>query len=141
MTTALALFDFDNTITTQESMPEFVRRSVSSRRLLLAQILLTPIVLTYRLGVISSILLRSALVRIVYSGVPATLLESAGQDFARDYLPHILREEAAQRIAWHKAQGHTVAVVSGALDFYLRPWCIEHGIDLICSSLEARHGV
>jgi HAD superfamily hydrolase (TIGR01490 family) len=138
---SIALFDFDGTITTHETMPEFVRRSVSRRRLLMGQILLAPLVLGYKVGVVSGTIVRRAIVRFGYSGVPAATIESAGQDFARNYLPNVLRQEALQRIAWHKAQGHKVVVVSGGLDAYLAPWCNGHGLDLICSSLQAQSGV
>ena len=45
------------------------------------------------------------------------------------------------RIAWHRQQGDTVVVVSGGFDLYLKHWCAQHGLDLMCSSLEARDGV
>jgi phosphatidylglycerophosphatase C len=138
---ALALFDFDGTITAQETMPEFVRRSISTQRLRLAQICLTPVVLANRCGLASSILVRRTLVLSCYRGASAGHLETVGLAFAREYLPNVLRDNAMRRIAWHKAQGHTVAVVSGALDFYLAPWCKEHQLDPICSSLEQRDGI
>ena len=137
----LALLDFDGTITTHETMPDFVRRSVSRRRLFLGQFVLAPLVIGYRLGLVSGVLIRRAIVRFGYRGVPVATLELAGQDFALNYLPNVLREEAMQCIAWHKAQGHTVVVVSGGLDVYLLPWCEAHGLDLICSSLQHHQGV
>lgn len=137
----LALFDFDGTITTRETMPDFVRRSISRRRLLLGQLLLAPLVIGYKLGLVSGVLVRSAIVRFGYSGVSRARIEAAGRDFARDYLPNVLRPEAMQCIAWHKAQGNAVVVVSGGLDAYLIPWCKEHGLELICSSLQHRQGV
>lgn len=137
----LALFDFDGTITTHETMPDFVRGSVSRPRLLLGQLLLAPFVLGYKSGLVSGVLIRRAIVRFGYTGAPVATIEAAGRHFAQTYLPQVLRPEAMQRIAWHKAQGHKVAVVSGGLDAYLAPWCDEHGLDLICSSLEHREGV
>lgn len=138
---SLALFDFDGTITTCETMPEFVRRSVSRRRLLAGQLLLAPLVLGYKAGIVSGTLIRRVIVRFGYTGVPAASLERSGRDFAQNYLPEVLRAEAMQRIAWHKTQGHKVVVVSGGLDTYLAPWCEEHGIELICSSLQQRDAV
>ena len=52
-TMSLALFDFDGTITTHETMPDFVRQSVSRRRLLLGNLVLAPLVLGYKLGLVS----------------------------------------------------------------------------------------
>lgn len=138
---ALALFDFDGTITTRETMPDFLRRSVPRRRLVIGWLLLAPLVLGYRLRLVSGTLVRRVVVRFGYRGVPTSALAAAGRAFARDDLPGVLRPEAMQRIAWHQAEGHTVVVVSGGLDVYLAPWCEAQGLELLCSSLDHRKGV
>lgn len=45
-----------------------------------------------------------------------------------------------QRIAWHQARGDTVVVVSASLDVYLRPWCQQHNLELLCSEVEFQNG-
>lgn len=52
----------------------------------------------------------------------------------------MLRPEMMRRIEAHRAAGDTVVVVSGSLDVYLRPWCEQHGLALICNRLEAEGG-
>jgi len=47
----------------------------------------------------------------------------------------------SKRIAWHRAQGHTVVVVSASLDLYLQPWCQARGLDSICNRLAHRDGI
>src|SRR5690606_16557445 len=86
---AIALFDFDGTITTHETMPDFLRRSISRRRLLVGWLLLAPLVLGYKLRVISGTLVRRAVVRFGYSGVPASAVTAFGRDFAQNYLPKV----------------------------------------------------
>lgn len=137
----LALFDFDGTLTTHETMPVFVRRSVSTPRLVIWQLLLAPLVLGYKLSIVPGTLIRRAIVHAAYRGVPVATLEAAGAEFAQRYLPGALRPEAMQRLAWHQAQGHTVAVVSGGLDVYLAPWCAAHALTLICSRLQHENGL
>lgn len=132
----LALFDFDGTVTTHETMPDFIRQSVSKRRLISGQLLLAPFILGYKLGLVSGVVIRRVLVRVAYSGVPIAWLERSGHQFAEQYLSASLRPEAMERIKWHKDSGHKVVIVSGGLDIYLAPWCQKHGLDLICSSLE-----
>ncbi len=56
-------------------------------------------------------------------------------------LPGVLRPEARERIAWHQSQGDTIAVVSGALEIALSPWCASHDLDLIGSRFEHRDGI
>ena len=138
---SLALFDFDGTITTQETMPVFLHRSVSWRRLILGWLLLAPLVLAYKLRIVSGTIVRRAIVRFGYSGVPASTVAVLGREFAENYLPTVLRGEAMQRIAWHKSQGHKIVVVSGGLDAYLAPWCEAQGLEVLCSSLQQRNGV
>jgi len=136
----LALFDFDGTITTHETVPEFIRRSVG-RRLMIGWLLLAPLVLGYNVSLVSGTLVRRAVVRVAYAGTPASRVVTHGRDFVASHLPSVVREDAMQRIAWHKAQGHTVVVVSGGLNAYLEPWCAAHELELLCSSLQVRDGI
>lgn len=136
----IALFDFDGTITTHETMPAFIRQSTSTPRLLIGYLFLWPLLIGYKLGVVSGITIRAAIVRAAYMGADKTRIDDSGATFAQNYLSRVLRPEAMERIAWHRAQGHDVAVISGGLDCYLRPWTQKHGLRLICSSLEERNG-
>lgn len=40
-----------------------------------------------------------------------------------------------KKISWHKSQGDTVVVVSASLDLYLKPWCEQNGLELLCSEV------
>ncbi len=136
----LALFDFDGTITTRETFPDFIRFAVGPRRFAFGKAVLAPLILGYKLGFVSGSLIRAAIVRCGFSGMALASLESRGLAFAQQVLPDVVRPEALERIAWHKSQGDTVVVVSGALDSYLAHWCGSQQLELICSSLEHRDG-
>lgn len=136
----LALFDFDGTITTRETMGAFMYRAVPARRQAWGKLLLAPWVAGYKCGVISGVAVRTAVVRVGFTGVPLAAVQAHGPAFAADTLPTLLRPEVMTRIRWHRAQGDTVAVVSGGLDIYLAPWCLAHDLELVCSALEQRDG-
>lgn len=136
----LALFDFDGTITDREMLPAFVRFAVPPARLRLWSWLLAPWVIGYRLGWVSGLSIRSKIARAGFRGMTEADYRAAGERFSREVLPSVLRPQAMARIAWHRARGDTVVVVSGAYDVYLQPWCREHGLGLICSSLESVNG-
>lgn len=137
---SLALFDFDGTITTHETMPAFVKESTSRIRFLVGYPLLFPLVIGYKIGWVSGTTIRKALVRVAYSGVAAGTLQQHGKQFAASYLEQCLRPEAMQRIQWHRDRGDTIVVVSGGLDVYLRPWAERNDLKLICSKLESKDG-
>jgi HAD superfamily hydrolase (TIGR01490 family) len=136
----LALFDFDGTITSRETFPDFIRAAVPPRRLTAGRVVLAPLVAGYRLGLVGGSPVRAAVVGFGFRGVREDAVREAGAAFAARVLPTVLRPGAMARIDWQRARGDRVVVVSGGLDLYLAPWCERHGLELICSSLEARDG-
>lgn len=136
----LALFDFDGTITTRETFGDFMRCAVTPLRRALGAPLFAPMLAGYKLGLVSGTRIRHHVAAFGFRGVPAAHAHAAGERFAAEFLPGLLRPEAMQRTAWHRAQGDIVVLVSGGLDFYLAPWCRQHGLELICSTMETRAG-
>lgn len=136
----LALFDFDGTITDRETMPGFVRAATRPVRLKVGLVVLAPLVVGYKHRVVPGTMVRAAICWFGFRGVPVRELEQHGVAFAQSVLPAMLRPEAMARIAWHKARGDRIVVVSGGLDVYLAHWASSHGLELLCSSLEQRDG-
>lgn len=136
----LALFDFDGTITDGDTFSGFLRFAVRRRRVVLGAIPLSPVILAYRLGVITARQARPIVSRVSFQGEPGDSVREIGRQYAAEVLPRVVRQQALERIAWHQSQGDAVVVVSASLDVYLRPWCHGIGVDLICSELEERHG-
>lgn len=136
----LALFDFDGTITSRETFGDFMRLAVPRRRLALGRVVLAPLIVGYRLGLVSGSATRAAIVRFGLAGVPLATVEAHGAALAAKVLPALVRPGVAARIDWHRDRGDTVVVVSGGFDVYLDPWCRANGLELLCSALEHRDG-
>ncbi|MEQ4576662.1 HAD family hydrolase [[Pseudomonas] boreopolis] len=132
----LALFDFDHTVTTCDTYARFLRRVATPDRLAQAKWKVGPWLLGYRAGLVSAKAIRARVTRLAFAGRDAAQIAAHGEPFAREVLPPLLRPEMMRRIAWHQAQGHAVALVSGSLDLYLAPWCERHGLHLLCNRLE-----
>lgn len=132
----LALFDFDGTITVDPTYPAFVRSAVRPGRKLFGGIILTPLILGYRIGLLSDRRVRGAISRVAFWREDPRRLRVLGADFARNVLPPLVGPEAVERIEWHKSRGDRVVVVSAALDVYIEPWCEAMGVEAICTRLE-----
>ncbi len=137
----LALFDFDGTITVKGTYPDFVRLAVRPRRKLLGGALLSPLILGYRLGLVSDRGIRRVLSRVGFWGEEPDRIRRIGERYAEEVLPGLVRPMAIERIAWHRARGDRVVVVSASLDVYLVPWCRTLGVEVICTELEVKDGV
>ena len=136
----LALFDFDHTVTTYDTYSRFLRQVATPNQLQAAKWTVGPWLLGYRVELVSAAAIRKRVTREVFTGRDAAEIAKAGQRYAGQSLPDMLRPEAMQRIAWHQGQGHAVAIVSASLDLYLQPWCERHGLDLLCNRLETGQG-
>lgn len=136
----LALFDLDGTITRHDTWSEFLRFSASKTRRLVAGILLSPLIVAYKLGLLPGRVGRPIAARVAFAGRNAMEVREMGRQYVSGSLAPILRRRALERIEWHKTQGDTVVVVSAALDVYLRGWCDSLGVDVICTRLEERNG-
>jgi HAD superfamily hydrolase (TIGR01490 family) len=136
----LALFDFDGTITTKGTYPGFVSCAVSPGRKLLGGLILSPLILVHRAGVVSDQAIRKAISRIGFWRAEPERLRQLGEQYANEILPNLIRPVALERIVWHKARGDRIVVVSASLDVYLEPWCRNLGVDVICTRLETRAG-
>jgi phosphatidylglycerophosphatase C len=136
----LALFDFDGTITVDPTYPAFVRFAVRPGRKLSGGIILAPLIVGYRLGLLSDRRVRWAISRVAFWREDPLRLRLLGGDFAAVALPPLLRPEAVERIEWHRRRGDRVVVVSAALDVYIEPWCEAAGVEAICTRLEVRDG-
>lgn len=136
----LALFDFDHTVTTCDTYGRFLRRVATPEQLAQAWWKVGPWLLAYRLKLISAARIRARVTRLTFSNRHSEDIATQAAGYARDVLPGVVRPQMLEQIRWHLQQRHTVVIVSGSLDLYLRPWCESLGLGLICNRLESHDG-
>jgi len=127
----LALFDFDGTITSQDTFTPFIFHAVLPGRMAVGKVVLSPLILGYRLRLVSASRMRESIVRFGFRGRRAAEIEAAGLEYSRNRLGGVVRANALERIRWHQAHGDCVVVVSASLDVYLSDWCRDIGVELI----------
>jgi HAD superfamily hydrolase (TIGR01490 family) len=136
----LALIDFDNTVTDCDTYARFLRRVATPEQLAQAWWKVGPWLLAYRLKLISAKRIRARVTWLVMRNRHADDIAAQAAGFSRELLPEVVRPKMLEQIRWHLQQRHTVVIVSGSLDLYLRTWCEALGLDLICNRLESRDG-
>jgi HAD superfamily hydrolase (TIGR01490 family) len=129
----LALFDFDGTITTSDTMFGFVWHAHGPVRAWLGLLCLSPILVAHRVGLVPADRAKVALLRWFFGGQNRAAMEAWAASFA-DAIDRVVRPAALERLAWHREQGHDVVVVSASLDVWVAPWAERHGLRLLCTS-------
>ncbi|MCS5828823.1 HAD-IB family phosphatase [Klebsiella variicola] len=136
----IAFFDFDGTITHEDTFTPFIYQSLDAKAVRRGKLRLLPHILAWKMGWLSASAIRQKVFHYAFAGKSQPEILQRGNDHSQVFIPRTLRENAMQRIAWHQARGDTVVVVSASLDVYLRPWCQQHHLELLCSEVEFQNG-
>lgn len=128
----LALFDFDGTITSRDTMFAFVWHARGPLRTVLGLVWLAPMLVAHRLGLVPSERAKTLLLRHFFAGERRERLVSLGQSFVA-HIDACTRPEARKRLDWHRELGHDVVVVSASLDVWLAAWAEHYGVRVVCT--------
>jgi len=137
---ALALFDFDGTITCRDSFAGFTKHLVGKTRFYLGVACLMPVVAGFLLGFIRAWRAKELMSMLFFRGRDVREFEESASRYSRQELPGIVRKVAIERIKWHQQRGDTVVVVSASIASWLKDWCESHCVDLIATELEVKEG-
>jgi phosphatidylglycerophosphatase C len=137
---AIALFDFDGTVTTRDSLTDFIAYSVGYPKLLFGICSLVPIFAAYKMNVIPNDRAKEKLISYFFEGWEFTRFLQIASLYSKDRLPLLIKSEMLEKIKWHKHQDHEVVVVTASLEHYIEDWCNAQQVSLIGTQLEVRDG-
>jgi phosphatidylglycerophosphatase C len=133
---ALALFDFDGTLTRGDTFIPFLRAVIGTGALARSAAACSPWLLGYAAGLVGNGIAKERLLTAAIRGRDGDELKRAGEAFARNIIPGLLRDDMMARFRRHRDEGHLCVLVSASLDLYLEPWAREAGFaHAICSRL------
>jgi len=137
----LALFDFDGTITTDDSLIKFIRFVVGDTKFIWGMILLSLILTAYKLKLLPNYKAKQYMLSYFFKGMDEENFMQVANEYSLKHIDTILRQKAMKKITWHKKQGHKVVIVSASIECWLKPWCTQHDLDLIATKLEMKDGI
>ena len=141
MSKKIVFFDFDGTITTDDSLLKFIRFVVGDRRFLLGLVVLSPMLVLYKLKLIPNYKAKQYMLSWFFKGMSKDAFLKVANEYSLVHIDKILRPKAIEKINWHKNQGHKVVVVSASIECWLRPWCEKNGLELIATKLEIKDDI
>ena len=137
----LALFDFDGTITTHDSLIKFIRFAVGDAAFAKGMLQLSPMLAAYKFKLIPNDKAKALMLSHFFKGMPEEKFRDIASTYALTHIDTILRPKAMERIVWHQEEGHEVVIVSASMECWLKPWCEKHNIALLGTQLEMQNGM
>lgn len=136
----LVLFDFDGTITTKDTLLEFLIFYRGQLRFLWGMFLLSPVIASYLLKLIPNWKGKQTCLRYFLGGENLRDFTKKCYEFSEKVLPKLIRPGAVQAIQAYKNEGAQVAVVSASAENWVGPWCEKNGLICIATQLEVEDG-
>ena len=130
-TPAVAVFDFDDTLTRRDSLLPFLWHVAGPVTFTWNALVLVPTLLRYVIGVMENGLAKERVLGQFLSGRSVKKIRSIAESFASKKISSLLDPEAMNRLHWHRKQGHATVLVSASPELYLRPWAEANGFDAV----------
>ncbi|WP_341836087.1 HAD family hydrolase [Chitinophaga pollutisoli] len=140
MKQAIAFFDFDGTITRNDTLFEIIRFQKGAVALYAGMAVLSPLLVMFKLKMISNQRMKEIVLRFFFKNTPLAEFQDRCDAFCRDRLPSLLRPRAVNAIAWHQSEGHTVYIVTASAENWVRPWAETLGVPVLGSRLRVENG-
>ncbi|RED97076.1 HAD family hydrolase [Marinoscillum furvescens] len=136
----LALFDFDGTITTQDSLAALICYVHGKHKYRSGLMYLAPAIGMTLTGLWSRQKGKEEVLKYFFGGMSVSEFEGYCSRFVTDELPAILRPKALSCLSKHQAAGHRVVVVSASPSRWVALWGHAMGLEVIATELEVNKG-
>lgn len=131
----IAAFDFDGTLTTKDTLWEFLKFSLPAWRLYVGLAWLSPVLLLYLTGVLSNHKAKEILFSHYFKGWLLTDFTNACQLF-QVKIEEIANKDTLTILGNHKSQNHTVFIVSASIENWIEPWAERYGIQTLATRIQ-----
>lgn len=134
----LALFDFDGTITTRDTLAEFMIFYRGAWQYKVGLAMQSPFIAAYLLKLMPNWRAKERFLSWFLKGENAAFFERRCQEFAAVRIPELVRPKALSAIKAYKSSGATIAVVTASAENWVKPWCDKMGLTCIGTRLEVQ---
>jgi phosphatidylglycerophosphatase C len=132
----VAAFDFDGTLTRHDSLLQFLIAVAGRRPVLRAMAAESRALALAAIGRGDRDAEKERMLTRVLGGRPHDEVAAAGHAFGTALARSSITPDGRDRIAWHRAAGHEIVIVSASLDVYLHDVARALGVDhVLCTSL------
>jgi phosphatidylglycerophosphatase C len=140
VSTVVAAFDVDGTLTVRDCVRPFLER-IGGRRSIAAALARRPVESVRGALRRDRDALKDVVVGGVYRGRSVSAVAAAGREFAGAVADRMLRDDTLARLRWHQGMGHRTVFVSASLASYLVPLAETLGVErALCTDVAVGHG-
>lgn len=139
MSQKIAFFDFDGTITTKDTLLEFIRFYKGGFSFYTGFLLNSPFIVAFKLGIISNHSAKQKVLRYFFKGESAEDFTRKSDAFSKNEIPKLLRPKALEEIKQLQDAGFNIVVVSASAENWIAGWASSLNLQLMGTRLEVQN--
>jgi phosphatidylglycerophosphatase C len=132
----LALFDFDGTLTKDDTLISFTVYYHGRLIYLIGLIVLSPILLLFKLKLVSNSFAKERYLSHFFRNESISIFNNKCIHFSKDIIPKLIRINALNALEECKRNGYEIYVVSASPQNWIKPWCDTQNINCIATQLK-----
>ena len=136
----IAVSDFDGTITTKDTLLEFIKFNKGSFAFYSGLLLNLPYLVAFKIKIISNQSAKEKVLKFFFHDTPLAVFKNNCVSFSKEILPGLIRQKALEEIKRLQSESITVVIVSASPQDWIQDWADEIGALLIASQLEIKNG-
>ena len=136
----IAFFDFDGTVTTKDTLLEFIKFSKGTLPFYIGFGLNSPWLIAYRLKLISNQAAKERILAWFFRKTPLSEFQETCDRFASQAIPGLLRPKALKEIRDLQEKGFSIVIVSASPENWIRGWAESIQAGLLATVLETHPG-
>jgi HAD superfamily hydrolase (TIGR01490 family) len=136
----LVLFDFDGTITTKDTLLEFIRHYHGTGKFVRGFAASSPWLALMKFNLYPNYKAKEKVLQWFFENEDVAIFNERCDHFCRNVLPALIRPKALAEIEAHRKENSSIAVISASAENWVRPWCQENGLGCLATQLETADG-
>lgn len=138
MSQTIAFFDFDGTITTKDTLLEFIKFSHGRLRFYIGFAINSPWLIAFKLKLIPNQTAKERVLSWFFRGADLAAFQKKCDQFASNILPGLIRPKALEEIQLLRQKNATIVIVSASPENWIRPWTGSISVKLIATRLATK---
>jgi phosphatidylglycerophosphatase C len=136
LSNSIAFFDFDGTITTKDTMLEFIKFCKGNASYYKGMIKLSPYLVMLKAGLVSNTVAKEKMLAHFFGQTSLKKFNEDCRQFNIKIVPALIRAGAIKKIKEHFDNKDEVVVVSASAENWIADWCNANGIKYLATQLE-----
>ena len=141
MSQTIAFFDFDGTITTKDTLLEFIKFSNGRLRFYIGFAINSPWLIAFKLKLIPNQTAKERILSWFFRGSDLAAFQKKCDQFASGILPGLIRPKALEEIELLRQKNATIVIVSASPENWIRPWTGSISVKLIATRLTTKEDI